>query len=117
MAGEWWDELCWGFAVMAVWGLVRERFILGLCRQRDPNDPGRIDRLVLGIFAALYVLVLLRHAVAGLPLGPAHDSSGGDLGSLGRGRNVRLPAQAGREAALDSGTWHGPPPWSRRAWS
>lgn len=64
MAGEWWDQLCWGFAVMAVWGLVRQRFILGLCRNRDLEDSGRCERLALGVFAAVYVMVLLRHATA-----------------------------------------------------
>ena len=42
MACEWWDELCWGFAIMAIWGLVRQRFILKLCRDRDPGDRGRV---------------------------------------------------------------------------
>jgi hypothetical protein len=58
---EWWDELCWGFAVMTLWGLVRQRFIVGLCRDRDPGDCGRTERLVLGLFATVILLVLLRH--------------------------------------------------------
>ena len=64
MASEWWDELCWGFAVMALWGLVRQRFILGLCRNRDPDDSGRAERRVLGVFAAVFILVLMRHALS-----------------------------------------------------
>ena len=64
MASEWWDELCWGFAVMAIWGLVRQRFILGLCRDRRPGDRGRAERLVLGVFAAVFLLVLLRHTAS-----------------------------------------------------
>ncbi|MGC8644038.1 MAG: ArnT family glycosyltransferase, partial [Isosphaeraceae bacterium] len=64
MASDWWDELCWGFAALALWGLVRQRFVLGLCRDRDPDDAGRTERLVLGVFAAVFVLVLLRHTVS-----------------------------------------------------
>lgn len=64
MASEWWDELCWGFAAMAVWGLVRQRFVLGLCRDRDPDDPGQTERLVLGVFAGVFVLALLRHTMS-----------------------------------------------------
>ena len=36
IAGKWWEELCWLFAVMTVWGLVRQRFIRGLCPNRAP---------------------------------------------------------------------------------
>jgi hypothetical protein len=61
MACEWWDELCWGFAVMAIWGLVRQRFIVKLCRDRDPGDRGGSERLVLAVFGGVFVLALLRH--------------------------------------------------------
>jgi hypothetical protein len=61
---EWWDELCWGFAVMTVWGLARQRFILGLLGDRDPDDCGRAERLVIGLYAGLVVLVLLRHGIS-----------------------------------------------------
>ena len=64
MASDWWDELCWGFAAMVLWGLVRQRFILGLCRNRDRDDTGLTERLVLGAFAAVFVLVLLRHTMS-----------------------------------------------------
>jgi hypothetical protein len=48
IAIEWWDELCWGFAAMAAWGLARQRFILGLCRGREGEpDRGRAEHLVL----------------------------------------------------------------------
>ena len=36
--GKWWEELCWFFAVMTVWGLVRYRYIRGLCPDREPDD-------------------------------------------------------------------------------
>jgi hypothetical protein len=62
IVGTWWEELCWLGAVMTVWGLVRQRFILGLCLDRDPNDSGVERRLLLN-FAAIYGLGLVRHSV------------------------------------------------------
>jgi hypothetical protein len=61
---DWWDELCWGFAVMTIWGLARQRFILGLCQDRDPDGAGRVARMVLAVFAGVFVLVLLRHGTS-----------------------------------------------------
>lgn len=62
VAVEWWDELCWGFAIMVFWGLVRGRFILGLCRDREAATAGRAERLVLGVFAAIFLTALVRHS-------------------------------------------------------
>jgi hypothetical protein len=59
---EWWDELCWGFAVMAVWGLVRQRFILKMCRAE--SDSGGVERLVIGAFVAVYLAALVRHGTS-----------------------------------------------------
>ncbi|AMV39833.1 glycosyltransferase family 39 protein [Planctomyces sp. SH-PL62] len=56
---KWWDEMCWGFAIMAVWGLARRRAVQRLC-DREPGAGGA-EGLVLGVFAATYVLVLVRH--------------------------------------------------------
>jgi len=64
MTSEWWDELCWGFAIMSLWGLVRQRFILGLCGNRDPAGTGGSERLVLAVFASVFVLALLRHTAS-----------------------------------------------------
>ena len=64
MACEWWDELCWGFALMAMWGLVRQGFIWKLCRQRELGDRGDDERMVLAVFAGIFVLVLLRHTMS-----------------------------------------------------
>ena len=64
IASEWWDELCWGFAVMSLWGLVRQRFILGLCGDRDRTDRGQTERLVLAVFVGVFLLALLRHTAA-----------------------------------------------------
>jgi len=61
--GKWWEELCWFFAVMTIWGLARQRFIRGLCPDRDPNDAGKETRLLLIIFMAVYGLALVRHSV------------------------------------------------------
>ncbi len=49
---RWWDEMCWGFAIMAGWGLVRRRFIQESCGR---PDTGRAERLVLAAFVATYV--------------------------------------------------------------
>ena len=59
--GKWWEELCWLFAVMTVWGIVRQRYIRGLCPDRDPND-GEVERRLLLVFAAVYGLALVRHS-------------------------------------------------------
>jgi hypothetical protein len=60
--GKWWEELCWLFAVMTVWGLSRERFIRGLCLGRDPDDSASLERNLLLIFAAVHGLALVRHS-------------------------------------------------------
>jgi len=64
IACQWWDELCWGFAIMAIWGLVRHRFILSHCRDREPGDRGWAHRIVLGTFAGAFLIMLLRHVAA-----------------------------------------------------
>jgi hypothetical protein len=60
--GKWWEELCWLFAVMTIWGLVRQRFVRSLCPDRDPNDSGNAERLLLLVFAAVHGLALVRHS-------------------------------------------------------
>jgi Dolichyl-phosphate-mannose-protein mannosyltransferase len=57
---QWWDEMCWGFAVMTIWGLSRQRFIRSLCG-RDEHDSADVERLVIGTFVAVYLAVLVRH--------------------------------------------------------
>ncbi len=61
---KWWEALCWFFAVMTVWGLVRQRFVRGLCSERDPDDPATFERRVLITFIAVYALALVRHSTA-----------------------------------------------------
>lgn len=58
---QWWDELCWGFAIMAIWGLSRQRFILGLCGRPDQDDEGAAARLALGAFVVVHLAALIRH--------------------------------------------------------
>jgi Dolichyl-phosphate-mannose-protein mannosyltransferase len=58
ITGKWWEEMCWLFAVMTVWGIVRQRYIRGLCPDREPND-GEVERRLLLVFAAVYGLALV----------------------------------------------------------
>lgn len=58
---QWCDELCWGFAVMAVWGLARRRFIRELCRRPDQDNEAAVERLVLVAFAVVHLAALIRH--------------------------------------------------------
>jgi hypothetical protein len=60
--GKWWEQLCWFFAVMTGWGLVRQRYIRGLCLKRDPSDSSSVESRLLLIFAAVYALALVRHS-------------------------------------------------------
>jgi Dolichyl-phosphate-mannose-protein mannosyltransferase len=61
---KWWEALCWFFAVMTVWGLVRQRIVRGLCTERDPDDSATFERRVLITFTAVYALALVRHSTA-----------------------------------------------------
>jgi hypothetical protein len=61
--GKWWEELCWLFAVMTVWGLARQRFVRSICLDRDPNDSSAIERRLLSTFAVVYFVALVRHSV------------------------------------------------------
>jgi hypothetical protein len=63
IVGKWWEALCWFFAVMTVWGLARERYIRGLCLDRDPTDSGAETRRLLLTFSLVYALALVRHSV------------------------------------------------------
>ena len=64
IAGKWWEELCWGFAVMAVWGLVRRRYIRQLLPDRDPSDASGVEARMLIVFTVVYGLALIRHSSA-----------------------------------------------------
>ncbi len=49
---RWWDEMCWGFAIMALWGLARRRFIQA---SSGRSGAGRAELSVLAAFVAVYV--------------------------------------------------------------
>src|SRR5207247_295368 len=59
---KWWEGLCWFFAVMTVWGLVRQRFIRGLLPDRDPDDAERTETRLLLVFVGVHGLALVRHS-------------------------------------------------------
>ncbi len=63
ITGKWWEELCWGFAVMTVWGLTRRRFIRNIRPDRRPGDGDAVEGPLLLVFAAVYLMALLRHSV------------------------------------------------------
>jgi 4-amino-4-deoxy-L-arabinose transferase-like glycosyltransferase len=62
IGGKWWEELCWFFAVMTVWGLARRRFIGRLLGACDADDGFRAEGRVLLVFTAVYGLALVRHS-------------------------------------------------------
>lgn len=62
IASQWWEELCWGFAVMAVWGMARSRFIRRMCDLEEPQRARGPERLVLATFVILFGSALTRHA-------------------------------------------------------
>ncbi len=59
---KWWEELCWFFAVMTGWGLVRYRYIRGLCPDCEPNESSKSTRRLLLAFSAVYAIALIRHS-------------------------------------------------------
>jgi 4-amino-4-deoxy-L-arabinose transferase-like glycosyltransferase len=58
---QWWRELAGIFAVMFGWGLVRRRFIRGLCLDRRPEDRSAAEQITLLAFPLIYTLALARH--------------------------------------------------------
>lgn len=58
---QWWREFAGIFAVMFGWGLVRRRFIRGLCLNRDPADSSSVEQTVLIVFMLIYAAALERH--------------------------------------------------------
>ncbi len=61
ITGLWWEESCWGFAIMAGWGFVRRGFIRGHCPEYDPVA-GRAATGLLLAFSVIYALALVRHS-------------------------------------------------------
>jgi hypothetical protein len=74
--GRWWEEMAWFFAVMTVWGWARRKTIrsfghgsidASLVRSESPprpqHEPG-IEGLLLGLFAAVFTMALVRHSTS-----------------------------------------------------
>ncbi len=73
--GRWWEEMAWFFAVMTVWGWARRKTIRSSgCGSIDavvateppaspPSEPG-IEGLLLGLFAAVFSMALVRHSTS-----------------------------------------------------
>jgi hypothetical protein len=60
--GRWWEELAWFFAVMTVWGWARRKTIRAMIATDGIPRPAGVEGLLLGLFAAVYTLALLRHS-------------------------------------------------------
>ncbi len=54
IVGKWWEELCWLFAVMTVWGIVRQRYHPRPLPGSRPERRRRWNARLLLIFAAVY---------------------------------------------------------------
>jgi hypothetical protein len=60
--GRWWEELAWFFAVMTVWGWARRQTIRRQISQHGTPHPRGIEGRLLGVFAGVYSLALVRHS-------------------------------------------------------
>jgi hypothetical protein len=60
--GRWWEELAWFFAVMTVWGWARRKAIRRRIDDDGPSRAAGVEGRLLGLFAAVYALALLRHS-------------------------------------------------------
>jgi hypothetical protein len=73
--GRWWEEMAWFFAVMTVWGWARRKTIRSdgrgsfdaIVSTEAPasplSEPG-IEGLLLGLFAAVFTMALVRHSTS-----------------------------------------------------
>jgi hypothetical protein len=62
IADKWWEHLCWFCAVMTWWGLARQRFIRGLCPDREPGDVAPTERRLLLVFGAVHAMAVVRNS-------------------------------------------------------
>jgi hypothetical protein len=61
ITGKWWEELCWFFAVMTVWGLVRQKQVRSFGLEPADLEAREITQVVLLVFTGSYLVVLIRH--------------------------------------------------------
>jgi hypothetical protein len=62
--GRWWEEMAWFFAVMTVWGWARRKKIRRILASEEALRPPGVEGLVLGLFAGVYTVALVRHCVS-----------------------------------------------------
>jgi hypothetical protein len=62
--GRWWEGLVWFFAVMTVWGWARRKTIRRVIDDEAPERTLGIEGRLLGLFALVYALALLRHCTS-----------------------------------------------------
>jgi hypothetical protein len=61
---KWWEDLCWFFAVMTIWGLLRQRYARSLSPDRDGHAgrPRGVEGRLLLLFIAVHATALIRHS-------------------------------------------------------
>ena len=102
ITGKWWEELCWGFAVMTVWGLVRRTV-----HSKPPGGSQSGRRGWTGgatsarIHPGLWPGPAGTFDRAGLPIGPARHDLGRRLDPMGRGGHFRLLSWDRLETSLE----------------
>ena len=62
ISSKWWEEMCWGFAVMTGWGLVRRHHIRGLLPDCNLSDSNNFEGRLLLTFTCVFLLAILRHS-------------------------------------------------------
>ncbi|SRR5579883_3014516 len=62
VARRWWEDLCWFFAVMTIWGLLRRRYLRRLLAEEGGQESlPRVEGRLLLLFAVVYSIALVRH--------------------------------------------------------
>lgn len=62
--GRWWEESAWFFAVMTLWGWARRKNLRAMLASDElPRTPG-VEGLLLGLFAGVYSVALVRHSTS-----------------------------------------------------
>jgi hypothetical protein len=61
---RWWEATAWFVAVMAVWGCARRKPIRTMLANDASPHPRRPEGLLLGMFALVYTVALVRHSAS-----------------------------------------------------